>query len=209
MNADQAIALDARIIIDPDRIGKEFPAHEHLVISPYPRKYEKTIETRDGRQVLLRPIKPEDEPLWLEMFQQFSQETILSRFFEFIKDTPHEVRVRYCNIDYDREIAIVAELTDEDGKRHLLGVVRLIIEPDGKTGEVAIAIADPWQGIGLGSAMMDFIIEIARDKGLETMHALIQRENYRSVNLFEKKGFRMALAGKVIRATLPLRTWEA
>lgn len=104
--------------------------HEQLVIRPYPKKYEASWKLRDGRTVLLRPIKSEDEPLWLEIFQNFSEESICYRFFQIIKDTPHEVRVRYCNIDYDREIGIVAEL-NEKGCRKILGVVRLIIESYG------------------------------------------------------------------------------
>jgi acetyltransferase len=82
------------------------------------------------------PIKPEDEPLWLEMFQNFSEESIRYRFFQMLKDTPHEVRVRYCNIAYDREIAIVAELTEE-GRRKILGVSRSASSLTGKSGEMA------------------------------------------------------------------------
>ena len=107
-----------------------------------PKKYEKLVRLRDGRTVLLRLIKPEDEPLWLEMFQNFSEESVRYRFFHIIKDTPHEMRARYCNIDYDIEIGIVAELKEE-GRSKILGVVRLIIESDGKKGEVAFIVADP------------------------------------------------------------------
>ena len=90
----------------------------------------------DASAMQRAPIRPEDEPLWLEMFQSFSDESIRYRFFQMLKDTPHEVRVRYCNIAYDREIAIVAELTEE-GRRKILGVSQLGIEPDGKSGEMA------------------------------------------------------------------------
>src|SRR5512136_1305259 len=126
INEKEAFAFDARIVIDRSKVFQKQEPHEHLVITPYPKKYEKVWKMRDGRSVLLRPIKPEDEPLWLEMFQKFSEESIRYRFFQIIKDTPHEVRVRYCNIDYDREIAIVAELTEGE-HRNILGVVRLII----------------------------------------------------------------------------------
>jgi len=81
------------------------------VISPYPKKYETQWNCKNGKEVLLRPIKTEDESMWLEMFQSFSEEAIRCRFFQLLKDTSHEVRVCYCNIDYDREIAIVAELS--------------------------------------------------------------------------------------------------
>ncbi len=162
INEKEAFAIDARIVIDKERVFAKLEPHQHLVITPYPKKYETLWKLRDGRTVLLRPIRPEDEPLWLEMFQNFSEESIRYRFFQIIKDTPHETRVRYCNIDYDREIAIVPELTEE-GRRKILGVVRVSIEPDGKAGEIAFIVADPWQGLGLGTKLVDYAIEICKD----------------------------------------------
>ena len=117
----EACILDARIVIDKDAVCQKFDPHEHMVISPYPKKYEILWQLKNGQEVLLRPIKPEDEPMWLEMFQSFSEESIRYRFFQMLKDTPHEVRVRYCNVDYDREVAIVSEIV-ENGKRKILGV---------------------------------------------------------------------------------------
>jgi acetyltransferase len=188
INENEAFALDAHIIIDKEKVFAKPELHEHLVISPYPKKYESLWKLRDGRTVLLRPIKPEDEPMWLEMFQQFSEESIRYRFFQIIKDTPHEVRVRYCNIDYDRELGIVAELTEE-GRRRILGVVRLSIEPNGKTGEIAFITADPWQGLGLGSKMLDYMIEICKEKKLETIYGVMLPDNYIAINLMKKMGF--------------------
>ena len=135
INEREAVVLDARIVINTEAVCKKFEPHEHLVISPYPKKQEKLWGLKNGQDVLLRPIKPEDEPMWLEMFQNFSEESIRYRFFQMLKDTPHEVRVRYCNVDYDREIAIVAELLEE-GRRKILGVSRISVEPDGKSGTV-------------------------------------------------------------------------
>ncbi|MGB9853404.1 MAG: acetate--CoA ligase alpha subunit [Candidatus Bathyarchaeales archaeon] len=188
INEKEACVLDARIAIDKDLIFQKVEPHQHLIISPYPKKYETLWKLRDGRTVLLRPIKPEDEPLWLEMFQNFSEESIRYRFFQIIKDTPHEVRVRYCNIDYDREIAIVAEL-NEEGHRRILGVVRVSLEPDGKKGEIAFIVADPWQGLGLGTKMVDYVIEIAKDMGVETLYAIMLPDNYQAINLTKKMGF--------------------
>jgi len=184
----EAFALDARIVIDKERVLVKLEPHEHLVITPYPKKYESLWRLRDGRTVILRPIKPEDEPLWLEMFQNFSDPSIRYRFFHMIKDTPHEVRVRYCNIDYDREMAIVAEL-NEEGRQKILGAVRLIIEPDGKKGEIAFIVADPWQGLGLGSKMVDYMIEICKDKKLETIYGVMLPDNYQAINLMKRMGF--------------------
>lgn len=205
INEKEAFALDARAVIDKERVFQKLEPHEHLIISPYPKKYETLWKLRDGRTVILRPIKPEDEPLWLEMFQNFSQESIRYRFFEIIKDTPHEVRVRYCNVDYDREIGIVAELSEE-GRRKILGVVRLIVEPDGKTGEIAVVVADPWQGLGLGSKMMDYMIEICKDKNLETIYGVMLPDNRRAIRLMKKMGFTVkALDEGTVKATLNLK----
>jgi acetyltransferase len=208
INEKEAFALDARVVIDKEQVFAKLGPHEHLVISPYPKKYETLWKLRDGRTVLLRPIKPEDEPLWLEMFQNFSEQSIRYRFFSIIKDTPHEVRVRYCNIDYDREIAIVAELT-EDGRRKILGVVRVPIEPDKKTGEIAVIVADPWQGLGLGSKMMDYMIEICKDKKLETIYGVMLSDNYQAINLMKKMGFTIKyLPDGTVKGTLNLKEEE-
>lgn len=201
----EAFALDARVVIDKERVFARLEPHEHLVISPYPKKYKILWRLRDDRPVLLRPIKPEDEPLWLEMFRNFSEESIRYRFFNIIKDTPHEMRVSYCNIDYDREMAIVAELT-EDGERKILGVVRLIVEPDGKSGEIAVIVADPWQGLGLGSKMVDYMIEICKDRGLETVYGFMLKDNYRAIELMKKMGFTTEKVGQdTVKATLNLK----
>jgi acetyltransferase len=203
IDEEEALALDARIVIDKERVSTKFEPHEHLVISPYPKKYETSWRLRDGRSVLLRPIKPEDEPMWLEMFQNFSEQSIRYRFFQIIKDTPHEVRVRYSNIDYDREIGIVAELKEE--RRQILGVVRLIIEPDEKKGEIAFIVADPWQGLGLGTKMVDHMIEICKDKKLETVYALMLPDNHRAIGILRKMGFTIEQSQDVTKATLNLK----
>jgi len=191
INEKEAFAIDARIVIDKERVFAKLEPHQHLVITPYPKKYETLWKLRDSRTVLLRPIKSEDEPLWLEMFQNFSEESIRYRFFQIIKDTPHETRVRYCNIDYDREIAIVPELTEE-GRRKILGVVRVSIEPDGKAGEIAFIVADPWQGLGLGTKLVDYAIEICKEREIETLYAIILPDNYRAMNLMKKMGFTLS-----------------
>ena len=85
----QALVLDARVVLDRNRVFTEIDPREQLVICPYPKKYETLWTMRDGRTVLLRPIKPEDEPMWLEMFHEFSEESIRYRFFTIIRDTPH------------------------------------------------------------------------------------------------------------------------
>jgi acetyltransferase len=205
INETEAFILDARITIDKASVFRKFEPHEHMVISPYPKKYEILWALKDGREVLLRPIKPEDEPLWLEMFQSFSDESIRYRFFQTIKDTPHEVRVRYCNIDYDREIAIVAELTEKNRKR-ILGVGRLSIEPDGKSGELAFIIGDQWQGLGLGTKIVDYTLEIAKEMGVESVYAIMLADNHRALNLTKKMGFKLEyLSDGTVKGVLDLK----
>lgn len=206
----EAYAFDARIVIDRERVFQKTKTdpHSHLVIPPYPKKYETLWKLRDGRTVILRPIKPEDEPLWLEMFQSFSEESIRYRFFQIIKDTPHETRVRYCNIDYDREIAIVPEMT-ENGHRKILGVARVSIEPDGKQGEIAFIVADPWQGLGLGTKLVDLAIEISKDMNLETLYAIMLPDNYAAVRMVRKMGFDITyMEDGTVKGTLDLKEEE-
>ncbi len=123
------MALDARIIIDKDIVLGEVEPHSHLVIEPYPRKYVERWVLEDGRPVTLRPIRPEDEPLEFELWETFSPETFRYRFFGPPRKVTHDEMTRYTNIDYRREMAIIAELT-EDGERRMIGVGRLIVVPD-------------------------------------------------------------------------------
>ncbi|MGQ9566118.1 MAG: bifunctional acetate--CoA ligase family protein/GNAT family N-acetyltransferase [Candidatus Bathyarchaeales archaeon] len=184
-----AVAVDARIAIDKEKLLHGFHSHEHLVIAPYPKKYVCQWQLKDGTTVLLRPIKPEDEPLLDELFKSLSEETMRLRFFQVIKDMTHETLTRYCNLDYDREVAIVAE-TQQD-KRRLIGVGRVILEPGGKNGEFAVVVGDQWQGHGLGSKLIDCIIQIGKDAGLETIYGYVISDNTKMINLCTKKGFRM------------------
>jgi acetyltransferase len=208
INEKEAFAFDARIVIDKELVFKKIEPHQQLVITPYPKKYESMWKLRDGRTVILRPIKPEDEPLWLEMFKNFSEESIRYRFFQIIKDTPHETRVRYCNIDYDREIAIVPELT-ENGQKKILGVVRVGIEPDKKKGEIAFIVADPWQGLGLGTKMVDYVLEICKDMKLKEIYAIMLNDNYRAIELLRKMGFKIKdLNDGTVTGTLNLEEEE-
>ena len=205
VNEKDVCILDATIVIDKNKVCRKFEPHAHMVISPYPKKYEMLWPLKNGQEVLLRPIKPEDEPMWLEMFQSFSEEAIRYRFFQILKDTPHEVRVRYCNIDYDREIAIIAELA-ENGRRKILGVTRLSIESDGKSGEMAFIVTDYWQGLGLGTKMVDYVLDIAKEKGVEKVYAIMLPDNYRALNLTKKTGFNLEyLSDGTVKGVLDLK----
>jgi acetyltransferase len=182
------IALDARIVIDQDLVGKDLPQFSHLLIHPYPDKYTKPAKLADGSTILLRPIKPEDEPLWLELLGSCSKESIYSRFrYNFHYDS-HEIATQFCFIDYAREIAIVAEVMEE-GKKKLIGVGRLIADLDHETVEYAVLISDAWQKKELGTLLTEYCVEIARQWHLKRIAAETTKDNQAMITVFKKLGF--------------------
>ena len=189
VDESQAVAVDARIVIDKERILQEVQPHEHLVIAPYPRKYTIPWELRNGTSVVLRPIKPEDETLLHELYKSLSEETMRFRFFQIIKEMSHETLSGYCNLDYDREIAIVAEAQKD--LRRIIGVMLLVLEPGGRRGEIAVVVGDQWQGLGLGSKLVDYIIEIGKDMSLETIYGYVFLNNSKMIHLLVKRGFKI------------------
>jgi acetyltransferase len=190
VNESNVVAVDARIVVDTERVMREVAEHrEHFAIASYPKKYVVTRELKNGTKVLLRPIKSEDEGRFNELLKSLSEESMRFRFFALIKEMSHEALTQYCNLDYDREIAIVAEL--QDGGRQIIGAVRLIVELGGKSGEFAVLVGDRWQGYGLGSRLVDYIVGIARDLRLERMYGFVISNNYKMLRLCEKKGFKL------------------
>jgi len=133
------VALDCRVVVDNSR--PVTGPYSHLALRPYPEEYTRVCGLSDGSEVTLRPIKPEDEPLWLEMLGSCSKDTIYERFRYFFNWDSHTAAVRYCFIDYDREIAIVAE-TMVDGVKKLVGVGRLVADPDHSSVEYAVLVTD-------------------------------------------------------------------
>jgi acetyltransferase len=185
---DGVIAVDARVVIDQDLIKNPPPHYSHLAMRPYPEEYVREAELKDGSSILLRPIKPEDEPMWFELLRNCSRESIYSRFRYFFHWESHEVASRYCFIDYDREIAIVAE-REIEGERRLLGVGRLVADPNHDTAEYAVLIADAWQNMGLGSLLTDYCLQIAEDWGVKIIRAETTSDNPRMISVFKSKDF--------------------
>jgi acetyltransferase len=181
------LVVDARIIID-QKAAETTETYSHLVIMPYPSKYVTPWKLKDGTEVTLRPIRPEDEPIELEFIRGLSTETSRFRFFQIIRDLPHESLVRFCNIDYDREMAFIAE-TKAGERRIEIGVSRLVLESNKKRGEFAVVVADKYQGKGLGIKLVDMLIEVAREKNVESIYGIIMSENVKMISLCEKLGF--------------------
>lgn len=183
----EVIALDARIILESDRTISSKP-YAHLALEPYPEKYSKEVGKVNGSLVKLRPIKPEDEPLWLKLLASCSKESIYSRFRYMFHWDSHDIATRYCYIDYSREIAIVAEVETENGKE-LIGVGRLVADPDHDTAEYAILIADKWQHQDLGNFITEFCLEIAKDWELKKFVAQTTTDNSAMLSVFKKHEF--------------------
>ena len=203
VNERGAVAVDARIVIEWDRVMREVAEHsDKTLIASYPIKYVSTRTLRDGTEVVLRPIKAEDEGRYNELFKSLSPESMRFRFFQMMKELSHDALTRYCNLDYDREMAIVAELKST---KQIIGAGRVIAEANGKVGEFAVLVGDRWQGLGIGSLLTDYIVTVAKDMRLERIFAYILSNNIKMLRLCEKKGFKLEnLDEETAKASLSL-----
>lgn len=188
---NDVIALDARIVVDEDKLKEPAKEYSHLILRPYPESLISKCELKDGSEVTLRPIRPEDEPMWLELLGSCSKESIYHRFrYDFYFDS-HKVASQFCFIDYDREIAIVAEHEKEDGTKELIGVGRLIADPDVEVMEYAILITDTWQKKELGFTLTNYCLDIAKGRGIKKLAAETTRDNKPMISVFRKLNFKI------------------
>jgi acetyltransferase len=183
----KAYALDARIVVDKNSLQINTP-YPHLVITPYPTKYVTNWKLSDGTDVILRPVSPEDEPMEFEMLSTLSQEALRGRFFQEVHKITHEMLIRFCNIDYDREMAIVAEMKTPQKKR-FIGIARVVMDSDFRKGEFAVVVHDDFQGKGLGHKLIDMMIGIAQEKGLEKIYGMVLTDNSKMLRSCEELGF--------------------
>ena len=181
----KAIAVDARILVSP----LDTPSSLHLVISPYPEEEESHMVSVDGDRIFVRPVKPEDAPLFQELFKVLSPTSIYYRFFGMLKELNPEMLARFTQTDYDREVALVAMDEDSETDR-MLGVARIIGEPDGKKGEFSVLVGDAWQGKGIGSNLLKKCLSIAKKRGFKTVHGIVLNENRNMIALGKKLGFK-------------------
>ena len=141
-----------------------------------------------GQTIVLRPIRPDDELLWLELLSDCSEESVYHRFRSFFRWKSPEIARRFCQPDSSREIAIVALVT-EDSTPKLIGVGRLIAAPDFREAEYAILIADRWQGKGLGIQLTNFCMQIAGEWGIKKVYAETSTDNPGMMTIFQKLAF--------------------
>lgn len=187
---EDVLALDARVVIDRDLVVRTVRPYAHLAVRPYPEEYVAERTLKDGTKVTLRPIKPEDEPMWHELLGSCSTQSLWFRFSYLFKQTTHEMATRYCFIDYDREIGIVAEV-EEQGQRKLIAVGRLVADADHDAAEYAVIVVDRWHSHGLGGLMTDYCCEIAKPWGVKKIVAEVSKDNTRMLATFRNRGFQL------------------
>ena len=181
-----AVAVDARITIEnlPITAGR----YDHMAIHPYPSHLETGYQAKDGTQVRIRPIRPEDVRMEQEFVRALSPESRYMRFMNTIREVSPAQLVRLTQIDYDREMAYVATI-DAAGAEKEVGVVRYATSPDGESCEFAIVVADDWQGKGLARRLMGVLIDTARGANLRYMHGDFLAENTRMLAFVASLGF--------------------
>lgn len=184
---DRIIAGNARILVE--RSGS--PAPFHLILSSYPSQYEAAAVTTRGMAIRLRPIRPEDAPLLVEFFSSLSPTSIFYRFFRPMKVIPPEMLARFTQIDYDRDMAVAA-FEDTDAGERMLGVARLMADPDVTRAEFAVAVGDSWHGKGVGAALLNHCISIAKERGLRSVWSMVLPDNVNMLALGRKLGFKIS-----------------
>ena len=177
-------AVDARVILK----HSDIPAPLHLVISPYPNQHEEAITHASLGKLLIRPIKPDDAPLLENLFNTLSPQSVYYRFFGHQKHLPHSMLARFTQIDYDREIALVA-LKDTEDPEMMLGVARVFTEMNRKNAEFAVLVGDPWQGKGIGAELLKRCLMIAKEHGIKKVWGMVLYENTEMLSLSKKIGF--------------------
>jgi acyl-CoA hydrolase len=153
----------------------------------YPADLERTITIADGREVLLRPIKPDDEPLIREMFYKFSEQTVYLRYHGQLKSMPHNKLQVFCNIDYDTEMALVAQIGESDDQE-IIGVARYMTDAGKGSAELAFVVGDDWQRQGLGTKMCHRLMEVAQEEGIRKFTADVLAENSGMLKIFHRSG---------------------
>jgi acetyltransferase len=190
LSADEndAVAVDARVRVV--RRDSGMTRYAHMAIHPYPTGLGRELHLPDGTRLTARPIRPEDSQLELEFVNGLSEASRYFRFMNAMRELTPSMLARFTQIDYDREMAFVV-LTAEPGRERQIAVARYSATPDARGCEYAIVVADDWQGRGLGRALMDMLIDTARERGFAEMIGYVLAVNHAMLRLCERLGFRV------------------
>lgn len=205
---ERLLALDARVVVHDAGIAEE--ELPKSAIRPYPVQYVRNWTTKDGQEVVIRPIRPEDEPLMIEFHKRLSERSVYLRYFQPLKltqRTAHDRLTRICFIDYDREMALVVERKNADGSPEIVAVGRLSKIHGRPEAELAALVQDGLQGKGLGVELYRRLIDIAREHKLAKVHSNMLGENKEMQHLCQHLGFKLSapdLEDNLILAELAL-----
>jgi len=187
---DGLIAVDARVAVAPvDKSGRGERGHPRFAIRPYPKEWERHLALRDGTAIFVRPVRPEDEPLYGPFFASVTPQDLRLRFFAPVKEFGHAFIARLTQLDYARSMAFVAI---EAATGEMLGAVRLHANANYDTGEYAILVRSDLKGKGLGWLLMQTIIDYARAEGLQTIEGQVLSENTGMLAMCRELGFHIA-----------------
>jgi acetyltransferase len=196
-----AVAVDARIVIDsaPQASSGRASDYHHLSILPYPARYEKTLPLRGGGEYTIRPIHPDDATMLKKLVSELSPQSRYFRFVSSMAELPPAMLARFTLIDYDREMALVAVIkertADAEGEitetERIVGVSRYVTNPDQSSCEFALVVADDFNGKGLGSRLMESIMDVAREKGLSEIEGLVLANNTGMLKLMRGLGYQV------------------
>ena len=186
---EQLIALDARVVLHPpETADADLPCG---VIRPYPRQYVSRWTAKDGRAFEIRPIRPEDEKLVAKFHETLSDQSVYSRFSQVLplgQRTLHERLARICFNDYDRQIALVA-IDERPDEPRVAGIVRLIKRRSDESAEFSILISDPYQRVGLGTYLIERLLEVGLAERLNRIAGHISLDNRAMVSICRQLGF--------------------
>jgi acetyltransferase len=207
-SSDRLIALDARVVLHgPEVTEDKLPK---LAIRPYPTRYVGAWTMKDGTEVNIRPIRPEDEPLLVKFHETLSERSVYQRYLHMLKlsqRVAHERLTRICFIDYDREMALVALVKDpQTGEQRIIAVGRLKRNQASNDAEFALIISDQYQGRGLGTELLRRVLEVGRDEKFAKITGDILPDNFVMQRLAEKYGFELkrSIEDPVVKAELAL-----
>ena len=187
VDEEGVIAVDARIVVAPPQTRTAH--YGHMAIHPYPPELETTWQLPDGTDVTLRPIRPEDAEIEQDFVENLSAESKYFRFMQSMDKLTPMMLARFTQIDYDREMALVAVIKEHTAEARILGVARYVSNPDKQSCEFALTVADEWQKKGIGRQLMHRLMAVARDRGIEIMEGEVLSNNSKMLRLCERLGF--------------------
>jgi acetyltransferase len=153
-----------------------------------PNQYTERFRMRNGDEITIRAIRPEDEPLIVDLHSRHSEHTILMRFFGLVKSLSRDGLTRLCRLDFSRDMALVA-VHERNGAPRILGVSRYYLDPHAGEAEFALVVSDAWQRQGLGRRLLGRLVAIARERGVGRLFGLVLRENAPMLALTKSLGF--------------------